>query len=184
LIQTYLNTRNSAEDEDSAVQDTAPGEAHSSLPAWRTGLSRVRRTCELRSSRLTRFAIQTYLNTRNSAEDEDSAVQDTEGALDFDSKVDVSTASTSSTLRVRLIRPFLPGEPAFRVFGGPASCGKRSRRLDRNSLFTLQLHRVHLCADAVAASDLVNRYGSRRGDSRGPRPRRRRRKDGLDGAGA
>ena len=40
--------------------------------------------------------------------------------------------------------------------------GKRSRRLDRDSLFTLQLHRVHLCADAVAASDLVNRRDATR----------------------
>ena len=40
-----------------------PGEAHSSLPAWRTGLSRVRRTCELRSSRLTRFAFTQVTST-------------------------------------------------------------------------------------------------------------------------
>lgn len=40
-----------------------PGEAHSSLPAWRTDLSRVRRTCELQSSRLTRFAFTQVTST-------------------------------------------------------------------------------------------------------------------------
>ena len=81
------------------------------------------------------------LNAGNAAKDEDGAVEDAERALNLDREVDVS-GGVDDVDRVVLVLKL------------PVHVG--GSRLNRDALLTLELHRVHLGADARLAADLFD----------------------------
>ena len=89
------------------------------------------------------------LDARNSAQNHDSTVEDSQSSLDFDGEINV----TGCINQVEVVG-FL-----FAVFRFlPIS--ERSRRLDGDAFFPFEFHRVHLSADGVFASNLVDRVDS------------------------
>ena len=78
------------------------------------------------------------LHAGDRVEHQDGAVEHAQRALDFDGEVDVAG-------RVDDVDAVL------------APLAERGGGLDRDALLTLQIHRVHLGADAVLAAHLVNR---------------------------
>lgn len=118
------------------------------------------------------FPSDPHLNAGNRAQDQDGPVKDTQGSLDLDRKVDVTFFPAVRQLlgRKRNVSGRKEGrtwrvddvDAVLAVVRGvdallDVPVRKGRRRLDRDALLTLEFHRVHLGADTVAASDLVDR---------------------------
>jgi len=93
-----------------------------------------------------------WLCTPCRVEHEDRAVEDAQRALHFDGEVDVTgrvdDVYVDRLVLVLLLRPF------------PHAVGRGG--LDRDALLALEIHRVHLGADAVLAAHLVDFVNSTR----------------------
>lgn len=85
------------------------------------------------------------LDTADGAENHDGAVEHAHGALDLNGEVDV-TGRVDQVNVVRLLLAVLDLLPV----------GEGSGRLDGDTLLPLEVHRVHLGADALLASHLVD----------------------------
>ena len=86
------------------------------------------------------------LNALARVEDEDRTIEHAERAFDFDREVDVA-GSVDDVDVDRLL---------FELLVRSLPDAVRRGRLDRDALLALELHRVHLGADAVLAADFVN----------------------------
>jgi len=78
------------------------------------------------------------LHTSDTAEDENSTIQDTKSTLDFDSEIDVTGGINDVNLLVAL----------------PLDHG--SSGLNGNTLLTLKLHVIHLSTNTILTLDIVN----------------------------
>lgn len=74
-------------------------------------------------------------HTTDTTEDEDGAIEDTEGSFDFDGEIDVSWSIDDVDVVVL-----------------PSTVG--SSRLDGDALLSLEIHGVHLGADTILATNL------------------------------
>lgn len=86
------------------------------------------------------------LHTGNSAKNHDGSIKNTERTLNLNREINMSRRIN----QIDMIRLLLPGI----IHNLPI--GKCSRRLNSNSLLTLEIHRVHLCADGILATDFVD----------------------------